>query len=105
MAKGTGFRQFKSDEREIVQLQQNIESALTQLQTAPMLDGILLEALELTSGDNTITHKLGRKVRGYIVTRKSAAVDLYDKISTDTNLSKDFTLNSSGVATISLWVF
>lgn len=105
MGKGTTFRRIHSDNREIVQVQKNIQDALSQILVLPILNGTLLENLVLSAGDNTITHKLGRKVKGYIVVRKSAVSNIYDKISTDTKLDQQFTLNASVACTISLWVF
>jgi hypothetical protein len=105
MSQGSKFRRFHSPNRELVQLQSNIEAALSQFLVIPIMNGVLLENIELAVGDNSITHKLGRTVKGYIVTRVSAACDIYDKISTDTKLDQQFTLNSSSACTISIWVF
>lgn len=105
MSRGTNFKRFNSQSRELVQLQGNIQSAFSQVLLIPILNGVLLENLEIVAGDNTITHKLGRRIRGYLVTRKNSASDIYDKISTDTALDQSFTLNSSADCIISLWVF
>jgi hypothetical protein len=52
-------------QRDLDALQDNIEDFTDKLVAQPHLDGILLEDVSITTGQNTIEHKLDRIVRGY----------------------------------------
>ena len=69
-----------------------------------ILDGRLIEGESLTTGNNEITHKLGRKWRGAIVVRSSLAATL--RVD-DSNLDdeKYFRINASAATVVSVWVF
>ncbi len=103
MAKGTGFRKFNSDDREITLLQDNVDSAFSQLQLSGISNGVLQVAVALVSGANTIVHKLGRRPRGYLAVSNSGGV-LTDNIAAEGN-DQNFTLTSSANCTVSLWIF
>ena len=71
----------------------------------PLVGGQLLEGIKLASGDNTIDHKLGRKLQGYFVVLNSAATTFYDKQATNPRPQLTLVLNASGATTVSLYVF
>jgi hypothetical protein len=67
-----------------------------------LVNGLLLQGIVVTSGNNTINHMLGRSPQGWFVVDTTAASTIYR--------SKPFnpltlTLNASAPTTISLWVF
>jgi myo-inositol-hexaphosphate 3-phosphohydrolase len=105
VARGTNFKKFNSENREITLLQANVEAALTALISTGLLNGALLTDIELSSGANTVEHKLGRKIQGRLIVAQSAAADLSDNISSSDNLEQNFVLTSSAACTVSLWVF
>ena len=82
-----------------------LSQAVSQLGSVSLLDGVLLEGIELSSGDNSVSHKLGRKLRGWIITRKRASATVYDKQDSNTNPNKTLTLNASAAVSVDLWVF
>jgi hypothetical protein len=86
-------------------MQNSWASVLNPFIANPFLNGILLKNISLSSGDNTINHKLGRNLQGWVLVRKRQSVDIYDK--QDTNQMPDLTLvlNASATATIDLYVF
>lgn len=86
-------------------IQTKWKSVLDPALSEPILDGRLISNISLVSGDNTINHGLGSKLRGYIVVMNSAAVTFYDKQSTNQMPSLTLVLNASGATTVSLWVF
>ena len=94
------FKKVYQGTQESQRLQDNIESALAPILRNPLLDGILLQA-NLVSGNNAIEHKLNRKIRGYIIVKKSANANIYDSSDDEQFLN----LNSSAAVTVSLWVF
>lgn len=83
----------------------DVTETLNPLFRLPILNGRLIEGTVLASGDNSISHGLGRKLLGWIPVRCSAAVDLYDKQGTNTVPDKLLVLNASADVTVSLWVF
>lgn len=66
-------------------------------------DGVMYApGTALSAGNNTITHKLGRVPKGWIVTRSSgAAAQLYEVSKDD----KVIVLNSTGTPTVEVWFF
>jgi hypothetical protein len=72
-----------------------------QLNKKPIIDGILIERLNISSGSNQIEHKLGRIPRGYIIVASTAAVNVYNGSMGEYLIP----LVSDASATISLWVF
>lgn len=94
----------KDLDRIINSVQSNIETSLRFLQNKPIVDGVLLQGVQLAVGNNIITHKLGREIFGYIIVSRSAASSVYDNISSsDTKTS--FTLNATVACTINIWIF
>lgn len=96
---------YQTDNNDLSLMQTNWASQLNPLLRNPISNGLLLSEVVLASGDNTINHKLGRKLQGWIVVRKRAAADIYDK--QDSNLMPQLTLvlNASGAVTVDLYVF
>ncbi len=70
--------------------------------TNPLVNGRLIEDISLTTGNNVINHKLGRKQRGYIITSQDGIATIF-KANDFNNLT--LTLTSSADVMISLWVF
>lgn len=101
MSKAKFFRKVFAGTQESQRLQSNIEDAVTAALKNPLLDGRLLNDVALISGNTKIEHKLDRKIRGYLVVRKSVAANIYDVSNDDLFL----TLNSSAAVTVSIWVF
>ena len=96
---------FLTQDRILSQMQTQWASQLDQVLSCPIVNGRLLENVTLTTGSNTINHKLSRKLVGYIVCLKSANVTIYDTQSTNTMTDKTLQLTASGPAVITLWVF
>jgi hypothetical protein len=102
MANPTSIARVQTDDRNINQLQQNIQTAVNPVLANPIVNGILLKDISLTSGNNTVDTKLGRQMQGYIITAmKSAYANVYQVSSTDIQM----VLNSSGATTVDLYVF
>ena len=53
----------------------------------------------------SVEHKLGRKTRGYLVIRKSAAETVYEEVEDYDNRKLFLKLKASGSVTVNLWVF
>jgi hypothetical protein len=70
-----------------------------------IVNGLILENVQLISGTNTINHKLGRRLQGWYITRQRGAGSFYDQ--QDTNQMQDLTLilNSSTTVSVNIAVF
>ena len=96
---------FYTDDKDMSLLQTNWAKEINPVLGNPISQGLLLTGLVLASGDNTINHKLGRKLQGWIIVGLSASVTFYDKQATNSMPQKTLVLNASGAATINLYVF
>jgi len=86
--------------------QDHIESVINPILASAIIDGVILEDIDLVSGSFTsIEHKLGRKPRGYLVIRKSAAQTVYEEAGDYDNRKLFMKLRASGSVTVNLWVF
>lgn len=86
--------------------QDHVESVINPVLAAAIIDGIILEDIDLVSGSFTsIEHKLGRKPRGYLVIRKSAAQTVYEEVGDYDSRKLFLKLRASGTVTVNLWVF
>ena len=68
----------------------------------PLNSVSILEDVSLKVGDNVINHRLGRKLRGWVLLDVNAATTIYRSAPLN---DLTLTLNSSAVAIISLGVF
>lgn len=96
---------FQTQERILSQMQTQWSSQLNPLLSCPLVNGRLIESITLTTGSNTINHRLSRNLVGYIVCLKSADVTIYDTQATNAMTDKTLRLTASGPAVITLWVF
>ncbi len=63
----------------------------------PVNNSLLLKSIALSSGNNVINHRLGRKLQGWKITRmRSVAISIYD--TQDDNGMPDLTLNLNASA-------
>ena len=86
--------------------QDHIESVINPVLDSAIIDGVILEDIDLVStGFTSVEHKLGRKPRGYLVIRKSAAETVYEDVGDYDNRKLFIKLRASGSVTVNLWVF
>lgn len=85
--------------------QQSQQQALQPLLRNPVTNGIILEKVSLLTGSNTIQHKLGRKLQGWVIVRISAAAAIYDTQDTNPDPQINLVLVSSAPATVNIYVF
>ena len=86
--------------------QDHIEEVITPVLDAAIIDGVIVEDVILNSSTFTdVKHKLGRKPRGYIVIRKSAAQTVFEEAGDYENRKLFLKLKASGAVTVNLWIF
>jgi len=61
-------RSVTGDDR-LDSIQNGLENSFRSIEACPLLDGKLLEDVVLAIGDNNVPHKLGREVKGWVITR------------------------------------
>ena len=96
------FRRINTTDRDLILVQDNVANTFNPLTRVPILDGVLLTDIALSTVAARIEHTLGRIPLGYIVVmlNKNATV-----FGTESD-SRLITLTSSANDTIcSLWVF
>jgi hypothetical protein len=83
-------------------LQHNLELCLQFITKADILDGRIIEAIDLISGDVTVRHNLGRVPNGLIVTSKNIVGNVpYIKSSDE----QEMVLTAGASETVNVWVF
>lgn len=101
MSRPKSFRKVFTGAEDLTALQMNVEQAISSVIKNPLLNGRLIENLELVSGSNKIEHKLARSVRGFIPVMRSNAATIYQT----ENDNKFLTVSASADVTVSLWIF
>ena len=92
----------QSEDQSLQLLQTRWKSLLDPLIRNQLTNGLMLTNIVLTTGDNVINHLLSRNQVGWFVVDQNAAVAIYRSQPLN---DKTLTLNASGPATVSLWVF
>ena len=87
------------------QAQTKWAATLNPIVSNPLVSGLILSNIKVTTGANTINHLLGRDLQGYIVILNSASITYYDSQAANQRPQLTLILNASGDATISLYVF
>ena len=106
MARLRSLKKSSFEDRETAKLQTNMEIWTQQITNVPIIDGVLLRDIELTTGSvNKIEHKLGRKLIGWMIAGQNANAVVWDSQSNNTTPNSTVDLNCSANVTINLWVF
>ena len=97
-----------TDDESIEAGQNSLENSFRAVEACPLLDGHLLERIVLVNGDNSISHKLGRELKGWIITRhRETPSNIVDRQKTNPATDRTLLLNSSvgTTVTVDIWVF
>lgn len=100
------FDKVQTLDRPLNMIQDSLEKTLNPVFDNPLMSGQLLKNIALTTGNNSINHKLGRKLVGWFVTRvRDVPATLYD--TQDSNPLPNLTLdiNSSADIVLDIYVF
>lgn len=99
------FRKVVGQNRELNQVQSNVEQAVAEVIKNPLLNGRLIEDVALTTTASKIEHKLGRTPRGYLIVKRSANAQVYDSLASEGSPDLFLPLTASANVTVSLWIF
>lgn len=98
------YRRVRSQDKDTQSLQDAVALVFQDLQSRELIDGQIISGVVI-NGTKTVDHKLKRKPNGYLVIFKDADVNIWDSQNSNTLQASTLILNSSGPASISLWVF
>lgn len=82
--------------------QNNIIKSLQPITSNPLVQGIILQDIQLVAGSNTVNHKLNRVMQGWSIVDIQAAATIY---RTEAFNATSLTLNVSASCTVNLYVF
>lgn len=71
----------------------------------PINSGVILKEVSLTTGDNVINHRLGRKLQGWFIVRQRGPAVIYDNQDSNNQPNLTLLLNASTNVTVDLLVF
>lgn len=97
------LKPISSDHEGLNTLYRNLKEFVAQLTGNPLLGGLYLKNVELTSAAKPINHGLGKPWTGYIVTRRNNLVNIMDTRSIYDD--KTITLTADTTVIVDLWIF
>lgn len=98
---GAAFKKLQGAERTQNMLQDNVNAQFQTLALKQLLNGHLIQNVDLIIGNNNIDHGLQSKLTGWFITDIDGVASIY-KVSSNV---RQITLNSSAIVTVSMWVF
>ena len=96
---------FHTGDKDFLQLQTRWAAIINPYLSEAFLNGQLLTKVALVTGSNTISHKLGRPLQGWVPVRIRASATFYDTQDTNTTPEITLQLHSSANVTVDLYVF
>lgn len=102
------FRREHTGNASLDRVQAQAQRTATALNLLPFADGVWVRNQVITGGADTIVnHGLGRKPQGYIVTRSTAGVVVFESAaaSQPTDQTRQYALRASSTVTVDLWIF
>lgn len=98
------FKKVGGLEESTAKFQENVSASLDTLNNLPILDGVLLQNIQLVSGQpNEVAHLLGRNYRGFLVVDSSADSRFWSAASTFR--ARFIDIRCSANTTVNLWIF
>lgn len=105
MAQPKSFTKIGQDDENLAQVQKNVDTAVSSLSKNALLAGTLVEGIVLSANTTLVPHKLGRKYKGYIIVKSSAAASYYVPPSATVDETLYCPLIASAGVTVSIWFF
>lgn len=97
---------FTTQDKDMSLMQTNWASLINPVLSQPINQGLLLQNVVLVNGNNSISHKLGRKLIGWFPVRfQGSFAQLFDNQNTNSQQDKILILNSNAGVTVDLFVF
>ncbi len=95
---------YKSDDNNFMLMETAWASQINPVIENAVVKGVLQRGIKLVTGTNSINHKLGRNLQGYIITDMQ---DIYSQIFRTTSNTPNLTVNltSSVDVTVDIYCF
>lgn len=97
--------QFQSDDTPFQLMQNSWGAILNPIIGAEIVNSSILEKIALTTGNNSVNHKLGRTLKGWIIVRQRGAAQVYDSQDNNSMPNLTLVLVSSASVNVDLLVF
>ena len=94
-----------TQDQDLMLMQTKWAASINPVINQPWNSGVLLKSIALVSGSNTINHKLGRILQGWVIVRQRSAATVYDTQDTNTMPALTLKLTASANVTVDLLVF
>lgn len=94
-----------SQDNELNLIQTKWKSLIDPILSNTLVDGRLISGVSLVNGSNTINHKLGRNLLGYIIVGINGIASIYDNQANNQTPDLTLTLISNAAVKVNLWVF
>ena len=99
-------KQIDPQNESITQTQSNVNTAVKQIANSPIIDGVIVENIDVGTTDTVVNHKLGREPLGWIIVRKNEAGEIYESTTVNNNRDKFQLLRGSTATTdTNFWIF
>lgn len=85
--------------------EQDARSVARDYNSTPIVNGIMLKDVVLTTGTTRVPHRLGRPFIGWKVVDQNAAGNVYRDTSDTNRLQDALPLKATAAMTVTLWVF
>lgn len=95
------YRKLNAENGDLNKVQDNIEYALGPVLASAIIDGVQVNAIELTTTPLAVSHGLGRRPLGWIIVDQNADARVWS-IARDKNV---IILQASSPCTISVWAY
>lgn len=99
------LRTVNTDDRTLGAIQDNVNSALSDVQQVPILNGNHVTLAVAPSVDVLVNHGLGYRFTGYQVVRANADIQVWDSPTANPQPDRQLTLRASAIGTITLYVY
>ena len=100
------FLKLQTKNEELNRVQGNVEVSLNPIIDVPILNGVLVSNVGILSGSDTyISHKLGRRYRGFLEAGKTAEAIIWESGTANNNKERVAILRANVAISASFWFF
>lgn len=96
---------YQDPNKNLMLLETQWSSQLNPLLSNPSLQSIILPNVSLVVGNNSVNHRLGRKLQGWRIVRQRSLASIYDTQDSNQMNNLTLTLVSSAAVSVDIEVF
>jgi hypothetical protein len=101
------FKKLFVKDDELRRVQDEIASAVSQVNNVPQLGGVILTGVAIAgaSADTTLEHGLNRVPNGFVILSKNATADVWTSGTVNPRPQLTLIVKSSAAITATIWIF